>query len=173
MPSVDEGQHLNLRKLLPLAMVAGVMLVLLPRILGERVLPQSELDFSFHWSTATQYKEAITDGTWVPRWAPRTFGGLGSAVFVYYPPAYHALTALIAQITRSSVWTSMRVVELMALLGLGSTWMWAARQSGLQVLGQTFVAFAAVVSPNLVVLLYYTSSLPWFLSMLWASMLVT
>lgn len=73
---------------------------------------------------AAEYLRDWRDGVWYPRWAPDLYGGYGSPLFDFFPPAIFTLTAMIAMLG-FSVLTAIKLATIAITLvgGAGAYWL--------------------------------------------------
>ncbi len=75
------------RALLPLlVLVTSTVFWLSPHLVADM---HFRGDGEFHHDAAVQFSEGLDAGVAYPSWAARAQGGLGSPVFIYYPPLFH------------------------------------------------------------------------------------
>lgn len=72
-----------------------------------------EGDGIFHHRAVVQIAQAQTQGIWYPQWLPDQRGGLGDPSFVYYPPLFHTVSALLSHLI-GNAWTAMKTVMLLS-----------------------------------------------------------
>jgi len=72
-------------------------------------------DANFHLNNLVQYSALFSKGVLIPRWAPGSFSGFGSALFYFYPPLCSALGSIVHLSGLSLPW-SMRVVMVSSTL---------------------------------------------------------
>jgi hypothetical protein len=58
-------------------------------------------DWTFELVRVSEYRSALADGQLPPAWAPNLYGGYGSPIFLFYAPAYAALSTLLSFVTGS------------------------------------------------------------------------
>ena len=107
------------RAALVILLVSGVLM--LPLALGPERVNDS---FWIDWVWLDQFARQVAAGDLYPRWLPLSHGGLGSPVFIYYPPLSFHLGSLFV-LAGTSTWGGVVGAFWAALAGSGlAMWRW-------------------------------------------------
>ena len=135
-------------------------LILLPQNVFNLAARQGDLVLHYTWSE--QFARALHQGDLYPRWLPDEKLGLGDPTFVYYPPLYSALVAIVS-FTGIGIWNSMKVVELCALW-LAGVFAYRLLRRSLSMSWALAGAATLQASPFLMGLLCDFNARPWYLA---------
>ena len=122
-------------------------------------------DLYIHYDWATFFSRRLAAGCLFPEWLPELFDGLGGGVFSYYPPGYFYLVGL-AQMATGQIWLSMRAVEMLAVVAMG-TMAFCHAENVLKVAGRwdrLLMAAAVACAPYWVANLSLAGGIPSFCS---------
>lgn len=118
-------------------------------------------------SWAWQFKEALKEGVFYPRWLPLNFWGYGSPTFLLYPPLAYYLVAMVNLFT-DSVITAMNVVKFAALF-LSGVGIYFLVKEFYPARAALFSAVFSVTLPYNILLMYVFGSFAAMVSCLWFS----
>lgn len=138
----------------------GAVLACSPKLLLDRTLPISDLETHYRW--AFQFSRCLQEGALYPRWMPHAFHGLGEPAFVYYPPAYYYLAAIVSH-TGLSIWNSMKLVELILTAATGIAGFLVCRRLA-SFRWSLFGAGVLQTAPMFVFIYLYYNGLSWYAS---------
>ncbi|MGC3963652.1 MAG: 6-pyruvoyl-tetrahydropterin synthase-related protein [Rhodocyclaceae bacterium] len=150
-------RRLALSALSLIVLVAMAVLILYPRIVLQLI---SRGDLAFFALSIEDYARALADGVWWPRWSASPAQGLGSPTFVYYPPLYF-LAAALARAGLGDTWLAIRLLDLLACVGVGLVGWAFARSIRLGYRASVLIAVVCMVSPFQIRSLLEISGLPW------------
>jgi hypothetical protein len=131
-------------------------------------------DFDQHLAWAFQVGQGLAAGDPYPRWMPLGNRGLGEPALLYYSPAYSLAVSLLRPLT-DATWSAMRLVEFLALLGLGLAG-WALLRRFARPLPALLGAMACQATPMVFMLFNHFNGFPWasnaagFGLLLWAAL---
>jgi uncharacterized membrane protein len=78
-------------------------------------------DWSFELVRIAEYRHALADGQLPPAWAPDLYGGYGSPIFLFYAPAYLALSVAFWLVSGSVAVGAAWALVAVALIAVLST----------------------------------------------------
>lgn len=142
------------------AIFAGSAAAFAPVILDDRVL--ANIDLLTHYRWLMQYQNALSEGTWYPRWMPLMNLGLGEWFVGAYPLYYQF--ASILMITGFSAWASMKALAVGSAFFAGTIAYFGLKQS-VGAWAGLLAGLFVVLSPLPVFLFTHHSALPWQFSL--------
>jgi hypothetical protein len=72
-------------------------------------------DLTLHYHITRSYAQGFAEGDYLPRWAGLLDGGRGDALFTFYPPLCYFTSAVLMELFRLDVLTSIKAVTFLAL----------------------------------------------------------
>ena len=110
------------------AVVAAAAALLFPLLVLDRALLND--DFIAHFGWAEQWRQALAQGVFYPRWMPRDWLGLGDPAFLYYPPLAHFALGALGLLT-GEAWSAIQLFAPAALVAIGVLGLAWTRKLGL------------------------------------------
>ena len=146
------------RALLPLlVLVTSTVFWLSPHLVADM---HFRGDGEFHHDAAVQFSEGLDAGVAYPSWAARAQGGLGSPVFIYYPPLFHYAFHIVDGLVGNS-WYAMYALEAFAMFLTALIVYLAASWAGAGVGLALAAGVTASAGPFGYMTLIYVHGTPW------------
>lgn len=102
-----------------IAPAVAIVLSILPLLRGGFAMGH---DWPFELVRIAEFRFALLDGQLPPFWASNLYGGLGSPIFLFYPPLYLTLSAALVPLTTSVANAAVATLVVFTLMGAGLVW---------------------------------------------------
>jgi hypothetical protein len=120
------------------------------------------IDTVTHYRWATQFAQDLGNGIFIPRWTPLSRSGLGEPAFLYYPPLFFYLVAVV-DLVANDTWLSIKVVVQVTTVAIGlSAWLVFRRSREPRI--ALIIAIVLMASPMLFGVRGMINAYPWYLA---------